>query len=534
MSLNLKGRALLFASALSLFSAGAGAVENDPDLERLLIQGSLADPDVLKVNDDLFFLSGTLPSSRQRELPIYESNDLRTFRLKKTYNPSSLDPQFDYCTLWAPDLSLQGDVYDLYFSATRVRKGQACPGTDQPTTFFARASGTDLHFSPAQPVRPNLSGPRSIFSPTCPSDGCRNAIRIDSAVVEDDDSRWLFYVWFENGNNISAFRMNDPFAIYDIAGPARFPTGAEEEAINEGPDIFRRDSKYYLFFSAGWYTRQYSMRYIMADSVEQLTRARGIRRYSHPVRDSRGHFVETHGHNSIVERHGEFYNFFHQSVFDANGKMTRRDTYRQRLQFREDGTIVSLNMVNLAWTSLPNHEYSVDIVTKSGEVIGPCIGASLLGRSSSATYTGICPSAGDRLIRKGDIAAFRLFWSNNGAWGPHNSREIPYDGSSDQLFWDLNGNTVDLNWTMLTNHEYSVDIVTRAGQVIGPCINSSINGKNTRATYSGFCPSAGNRAVPKSEIAAFRLFWSNNGVWGPHNSREFPYDGRSNQVFLKP
>src|SRR5687767_7662118 len=62
--------------------------------QRLLAVRGLADPDIVKENDNLFFLSGTLNGV---ELPFYESNDLRSFRWKRSYNPSAADPVYDYC-----------------------------------------------------------------------------------------------------------------------------------------------------------------------------------------------------------------------------------------------------------------------------------------------------------------------------------------------------------------------------------------------------------------------------------------------------
>lgn len=210
--------------------------------------------------------------------------------------------------------------------------------------------------------------------------------------------------------------------------------------------------------------------------------------------------------------------------------MIRRDTYRQRMIFKSDGTLVAQNYVDVNWSSLPNQEYSLDIVTRSGEVLGPCINSLIIGRRTSTRYTGICPSLNDRVISKSDIAAFRVYWSSNGIWGA-NWRQIPYDGYSDDIFLDLSGNSLRLNWSWLPKREYSLDIVTRSGEVIGPCFNSALLGRSTSVTYNGICPSAGNRQILKRDIAAFRVYWSDNGVWGAH-AKEFPFDGKAQQLFL--
>lgn len=110
---------------------------------RTLLMQWLADPDVYKEHDDLFFLTGT---GNGVLLPLYESNDLRTFQFKRDYNPSAADPVYDYCFLWAPDLGKYNGAYQLYFSAHRVFNGAACPPAGQEvTTFVARAP--DLNFN---------------------------------------------------------------------------------------------------------------------------------------------------------------------------------------------------------------------------------------------------------------------------------------------------------------------------------------------------------------------------------------------------
>ena len=99
--------------------ASCGTRAGDYGARTLLMQ-HLADPDVYKEHDDLFFLSGT---GNGVLLPIYESNDLKSFRFKRDYNPSAADPVYDYCFLWAPDLGKYNGAYQLYFSAHRVPNG---------------------------------------------------------------------------------------------------------------------------------------------------------------------------------------------------------------------------------------------------------------------------------------------------------------------------------------------------------------------------------------------------------------------------
>ncbi|MFY0574683.1 family 43 glycosylhydrolase [Cystobacter fuscus] len=232
---------------------------------RSLLVSGMADPDVYKEHDDLFFLTGT---GNGASVPIYETNDLSSFRLKLSYSPSAADPVYDYCMIWAPDLNKANGVYTLNFSAQRVPNGAACPASGQDvTTFTATAPDLNLRFGVPQPINPNTTYPRTQVPASCVAEGCNRTIRIDSATYNDPSGRWFFYVWFDRGNNISSFNTSAPGVVYNHAGPALYSLPAEEETINEAPEIFKRNGLYYLLLSTGWFNSQYSMRYIVGDSL---------------------------------------------------------------------------------------------------------------------------------------------------------------------------------------------------------------------------------------------------------------------------
>jgi GH43 family beta-xylosidase len=497
---------------------------------RSLLVPGMADPDVYKEHDDLFFLTGT---GDARTLPIYETNDLSSFRFKRGYDPSAADPTYDYCMIWAPDLSKYNGVYSLYFSGQRVPNGQACPASGQEvTTFVATASDLNLNFGAPQPINPNTTYPRTTIGSACTAQGCNRNIRIDSAAYNDTSGRWLFYVWFDRGNNISSFNLAAPATVYNHAGPALYTLPAHEEGINEGPEIIKRNGIYYLIFSTGWYNSQYAMNYIMADSLPALTRARAVRPLSKALRNSAGALIESNGHNSVVERRGEYFNIFHQGVFSPPGTFTSRNTYKQRMAFKPDGTLHSLNQVNVRWTKLTGYNYSLDLVLRDGSVIGPCIYAGTLGSANKLVFDGVCTSAGNRIVNKGDIAAFRIFYSNTSTWGPF--VEKAYDGVADDVFLDIPGGYtpfVDLAWTEEeTGAQYSIDIQRRdTGAWIGPCIGVNSVNRSLAWTYSGRCDTPGiNVAI--NNISNFRICSAVNGDWAHARCGATAYDGKSMHV----
>lgn len=398
---------------------------------RVKVVEGLADPDVVSLPDGSYLLSGTKTGV---DLGFWRSTDLTSWQHIATYDPSALDPNHDYCAIWAPDIAFEDGQLVLYFSAYRGPESAThCPwpsGSDV-TTFRAVSEGAGPMFGAPellfQGADPNQAA-RSRTAAGCPSGGCGLAIRIDAASFEGR----LYYVYFNQGNNVASIALNDPTDFRFHTGPAVNALQAYEENINEGPEIFHWANNYYLFFSAGWFDSQYATYYVMADHAAGLVRTAGVHRLTTPVRRSNGALLESHGHNSVVEYRGEPFNFYHLGVFDGGGRLIRRDTYRQRLVIAGDGTLLSQNAVSISWNGLGGgNKYSLDVVLRSGEVIGPCVGAGRIGSSASVTYIGACPDAGDRLVHKSDVAAFRLYASPGSDF--QQVGEAAFDGYSDQL-----------------------------------------------------------------------------------------------------
>ncbi len=498
---------------------------------RSLLVSGLADPDIYKEDDNAFFLTGTAPGART--LPIYQSSDLLSFHETAVYDPSATDPAHDYCHVWAPDLSKYDGRYDLFFSAHQVEKDATCPppSGQTVTTFHVSAPDLDFAFGIPELVDNGPGLPASRIASGCLSAGCEQTIRIDSAAYDDGVDRWFFYVWFQGGNNIAAYRFSDPGTLILNTGPAVFSIPGYEESINEGPDVLFRDGRYYLFFSGAFFDSQYAMYYVMADEVADLTRARYVRRHSTPLRNAAEDLVESHGHNSIVERRGEFFNVFHQGAFDDAGNLTGRSTYKQRIVFGFDGSAVALNTVDLRWSTLDSAQYSLDVVTQDGTVHGPCLAVGRLGTSTSARYGGICPDAGDAIVRKSDIAAFRLFYSTDGSW--NQSVVAPYDGSSDRVFLPIAGGStsaVALRWTELeTSAEYSIDVQRTDGSWIAPCVGAATLGGVPEALFDGTCPAAAESVLP-ADIQAFRVCSAMGGDSGAATCGTQLYDGTAGHL----
>ncbi len=405
------------------------AVKNALYGQRVQVVQNLADPDVIDLGGGTYLLSGTGPTAHAFD--FYESTDLTTWSQTTTYDPSAVDSGHDYCDCWSPEIVESGGKLSLYFSAYRGPEGATTcppPSGSEHTVFRADSVDGTPDFGVPQLLFQGQGGAQSRTQSGCPAGGCGLAMRIDPAVY---DGR-IYYVFFDKGSSIGSVSMADPTAFLLHTGPAGWTLPSYEENINESPEVFAHDGRYYLFFSGAWYNSQYATFYVTATSEAALTRALPVHRLTTPVRRNDGMLAETHGSNSIATRLGEAFNFFGLGVFNSGGQLIRRDTYRQRLVWNGDGTLMSQNQVQLSWNSLgAGYNYSIDLVLRDGSVIGPCIAVGHIGQNTSTTFTGICPDAADRLVHKSQVQSFRLYASQNTVFVQVG--ETPYDGFSDMV-----------------------------------------------------------------------------------------------------
>jgi beta-xylosidase len=417
----------LLVLVLPLLGIGAGPAQaaTSPYARTLAVAG-LADPVVYKATESLYFLSGT---SSKNYLPIYRSTDLHTFSLLRRYDPNPLDRTFDYCNEWAPDLIKRGGSFYLYFTATRVAKGAACPsGNTQPTIFYATAPATSyaMAFGAPRMVNQNTAYPRTLVTAGCPPDGCDKALRLDPSVYFDGTRWWMHYTWFDPvaGPTVSAYPMDAPAQSFEVTRP----TTPAEQGVNEAPDLFARNGQQYLMYSQGNYQGAYAMRYFMGARVPDLTRGHPLYTFSSPLKAHDGRLIENEGHNTVTTHNGQFFTLYHAARFSSSGAYAGRDVYLQRVMFHPDGTLHTLNTVTLNWTATANSTYVLDVLTRAGTWITGCMSA---GAGSSVTYNEVCTGAGDRVVHKADVAAFRVNRSTGGTTVA--GTKVAYDGYSDSL-----------------------------------------------------------------------------------------------------
>jgi len=416
----------LLAVLLSLLAGiGPANAETSPYARRLVVEG-LADPDVYKVDDNLYYLSGT---TSRHFLSIYTSSDLQAFTLLGRYDPDQHDSHYDYCNEWAPDLEKPGADYVLYFAASRVAKGAACPSDSSAATIFyatAPSITNDMQFGAPHTINEGTPYPRTYVTAGCPPDGCDKAMRLDPSVYFDGSRWWMHYTWFDPGDGevVAAFPLDAPSQILEVTRP----TTPAEQGINEGPTLFSRDGRQYLFYSQGGFGDRYAMEYFVGARVSDLTRGHPRHSFSSPLETHDGQLIENQGHNTVTDRNGQFYTLYHVARFTSTGGYDDRDVYIQPLMFKADGTLNTLNTVALSWTATSEGAYSLDVQTRDGAWITECMAA---GDRSSVTFNEVCTNAGDQVVHKADVAAFRI--NRIVAGVTLATTTLAYDGYTDTL-----------------------------------------------------------------------------------------------------
>lgn len=483
-------------------------IQSDCRCEPVKHFDNLANPDIYRDSNNLYFISGT--GLDTNSFVVSKSSDLVTFEEAFIYTPSKIDEIFDYCCVSAPEIYKTPDsVYNIYFSAKRVAEAELCDCTDvsNVTAFFAEYDDIAENFKAPSPVDFGEGNPQYRIESDCSVNGCEKTIRTDCSLFNDNGTQWFFWTWFQDGNNISSIKMDDPATVITNFQP----TGIEGKT-NEGADVFKRDGKYYLFFSIKPLGGGFIMKYVVADTVEELVRNRVPRSFSTPVRGSAITNLQTHGHSSVVERYGDHYIFYQQENLDLLGF----DTYKSRLHFREDGSLQTLNTIDIGWSDGGVHyQYRIDIKPKGKDWIESCFDTKQVLINRKQTFTGICPGNLDQIVHKGTIEKIRLYYADDGIFVEPNMVEVDYDGFSS----DISIKIPDKNFSHLkirfaqqkTNDLYRIDIKVKEGEW-APCVGSanlskplSLSG-DFAYTFNGTCTDVGNeKLIPIESIEAVRV-----------------------------
>lgn len=277
-----------------------------------VINYSLPDPSIIKVDDGYFYLYAT---ENIRNVPIHRSKDLVNWELTGTAFTDATRPTFEpKGSLWAPDINFINGKYVMYYSMS-VWGGEWTCGIGVAIADKPEGPFTDL----GKLFRSNEIGVQN---------------SIDPFYIEERDKKYLFWGSFRG---IYAIELSDD-------GLTVKP-GMEKQQIAgtayEGTYIYKRKGYYYLFASIGSCCEGLNSTYttvvgrsknLFGPYLDKQGRSMMDNHHEIVIRKNQK-FVGT-GHNSEIvrDKRGQDWIFYHAvSVDNPKGRVLMMD----RIQWKD-------------------------------------------------------------------------------------------------------------------------------------------------------------------------------------------------------
>ncbi|WP_433607407.1 family 43 glycosylhydrolase [Dactylosporangium sp. CA-139114] len=277
--------------------------------------GWYADPDIA-VYDNTYWVFPTTSKSyaEQTYLDAFSSTDLVTWT-KHSNVLTTANVSWASYAMWAPAPIARNGRYYLYFAANDIQTNAALGGI-----------GVAVADNPAGPYRDALGKPLI-------GQYYNGAQPIDQDVFIDDDGQ--AYIYYGGHGHANVARLGA-----DMTSIGTFPDGSTYKEITpsgytEGPQMFKRNGKYYLMWSeGGWTGPDYSVSYAMSSSpTGPFTKLDKVLAQDPAV-------AKGSGHNSVVNVPGTdtWYIFYHRRPLSETDGNHRQLAY-DRMTFNADGTI---------------------------------------------------------------------------------------------------------------------------------------------------------------------------------------------------
>ncbi|GLY93108.1 hypothetical protein Acsp02_03640 [Actinoplanes sp. NBRC 103695] len=314
------------AGIVAVTAAAAPASAAPPDYTTAeagnpFVAGWYADPDVAIYNNRYYvFPTSSRPYAEQTYLDAFSSTDLVNW----TKHPNVLttaNVTWARYAVWAPAPIARNGKYYLYFAANDIQSNAELGGI-----------GVAVADRPEGPYRDAIGRPLI-------AQFVNGAQPIDQDVFIDDDGQ--AYIYYGGWGHANVARLNS-----DMTSLGTFPDGSTYKEITpsgyvEGPQMFKKNGKYYLMWSeGGWTGPNYAVAYAIADSpTGPFTRLDRILGQDAAV--ARGA-----GHNSVLNIPGTdtWYIVYHRRPLSETDGNARQLAY-DRMTFRPDGTIEPVKML---------------------------------------------------------------------------------------------------------------------------------------------------------------------------------------------
>jgi len=236
-------------SAAAKPSPSAPAAADGQTFENPVLQNDFADPDVIKAGDTFYAFA---TNANGKNVQVSRSKDLVDWDLSTEAMPALPSwAQLGGSYVWAPAVIQIGDKYVMYYTARDKTADKQCIGvatSDKPDGKYLDKNDHALVCVPEE------------------------GADIDASPFQDGDKLYLY--WKNDGNccGIPTYlyvQELSPDGLSLVGQPTRLIQNDQpwEGRVVEGPEMYKHDTGYYLFFSAGNYAdTTYSVGYASCDT----------------------------------------------------------------------------------------------------------------------------------------------------------------------------------------------------------------------------------------------------------------------------
>ncbi|KAL5453168.1 hypothetical protein PMIN06_005615 [Paraphaeosphaeria minitans] len=291
------------------------------------VDGWYADPDTA-IYQGLYwvFPTSSYVYDQQTYLDAFSSPDLVHWT-KHANILTTKDVTWATKAVWAPAPAFRNGKYFIYFGANDIQEGE-------PEQGFIGGIGVAVADNPQGPYVDALGKPLI---------GAYNnsAQPIDQDVFIDDDGQ--AYIYYGGHGHANVAKLKEDMISFDT-----FEDGTTFKEITprdyaEGPQMLKRNGKYYLMWSeGGWTGPDYQVSYAVADSP--LGPFLGVSGTTILQQDSA--VATGSGHNGVIHVPGTdiYYIVYHRRPLSENAGEHRVLCY-DRMYFNEDGSIKPIKML---------------------------------------------------------------------------------------------------------------------------------------------------------------------------------------------
>jgi len=290
------------------------------------------------------YATGIRTGGVQLNVQFVRSADLSEWTAPVEALPSANLPAWvdrGHAQVWAPEVMEIGGRYVLYFNARHHRLTRTETPPEGPRVLQRHCLGAAVSDRPEGPFV-------GIDEPLVCAELADGAI--DASPFRDGDSLYLFYKDDGNccGRGSAVYAQGLSPDGLAVLGPRHRlianddspePVDDWEWRVVEAPTMVRRDGRYYLFYSGNFFgNKNYSVGYAVCATPRGPCRDPG----DNPIlwSHSRSPLIGP-GHQTLLEREGATYVFFHGWNSDPDGderpEVHKRCLYVSRLHWDEAG-----------------------------------------------------------------------------------------------------------------------------------------------------------------------------------------------------